>query len=79
MMTGPLVIGEILWWAPHDPRAFERVKVSAIQEKDGTVYVQTENARTHVKYWNREVRVLALCKREEKRKSTPKGAAVCAG
>src|SRR5947209_5277916 len=68
----PIAVKDALWWAPHDPRAFERVTVTDVREVDGVVYVQTEGVRNRVRYWNREARVRALCRREPQRKSTPK-------
>lgn len=72
MVDGPILPGDPLWWAPHDPKAFERVIVTDVMERDGTVYIQTEGVRTRIKYWNREIRVRELCKREQKRKACPK-------
>ncbi len=63
-LEGPIEIGDALWWAPHDSKAFERVKVTRTAERDGVLYIETENVRTQEKFWNREIRVRQLCKRE---------------
>jgi hypothetical protein len=73
MLEGPLAIGDSLWWAPHDPKAFERVKITGIQERDGTSYVKTQDVRTLTEYWNREIRVRQLAIREPKRPERRKG------
>jgi hypothetical protein len=74
MLEGPLAIGDSLWWAPHDPKAFERVIITGIHEApDGTPMVKTQNVRTLVEYWNREIRVRQLAIREPKRPERRKG------
>ena len=59
-LDGPIETGMSLWWAPHDPKAFEVVKVSGVLERDGVTYVQTESVRTGERFWNRESRVRDL-------------------
>lgn len=76
MIEGPIAEKDLLWWAPHDPKAFEVVVVTGIAERDGTMYVQTTNKRTGVAFWNREIRVRQLCRKAPERTRTPKGAAV---
>lgn len=75
MLEGPIAVKDLLWWAPHDPRAFERVVVTGIAERkeDGELMVKTINMRTHVEFWNRELRVRQLCTREPKRQYHAKG------
>jgi hypothetical protein len=73
MMEGPLAIGDSLWWAPHDPKAFERVTVTGIQEHNGMVMVKTTDVRQGIEYWNREIRVRQLAIREPKREPRRKG------
>jgi hypothetical protein len=73
MLEGPLAIGDSLWWAPHDPKAFERVLITGIQEQNGVVMVKTADVRTLTEFWNREVRVRQLCIREPKRPARKKG------
>lgn len=75
-LDGPIEPGMSLWWAPHDPKSFEVVKVTRTAERDGMTYVETQSVRTGEKFWNRESRVRDLCKREPKRGHVSKGAEV---
>ena len=69
-VEGPIEVGDMLWWAPHDPRAFEVIAVTQTAERDGVTYIQTESVRTGEKFWNRESRVCDLCKRQPAKKSS---------
>ncbi len=73
-LDGPIEQDMTLWWAPHDVKAFEVVKVSGIAEREGVTYIQTESLRTGEKFWNRESRVRDLCKRQPAKKATAKTA-----
>jgi hypothetical protein len=73
-LTGPLSVGDRLWWAAYDPKALELVIITALEERHGYLYVETANVRTGEKLWNREDRVRQIAELEPARRKKARAA-----